>query len=116
VYQARQRTEYLEDRTPNPGKYEILDARRVGGHLVLKVRYLGCNKCYYGGAKVMVFLNVSEVEVIRWRRIDPHFIESDMKSSADEAPSPAARFPASDEGWADAIEYAQGKSRPAQRR
>jgi hypothetical protein len=61
--------------------------------------------------KILVYLNVMEVEVMRWRVFDPHFREpSKDRQSIREAPSPAARFPASPEGWQDAIAYVAEKS------
>lgn len=93
--------------TPDATQYEIVAAERVGKHLVLKVLYPNCKKCSYEGNKIMVFLNVSEMQVLRWKKIDPHFRSGD--SPLTEAPSPAARFPASDDGWADALIYAKNR-------
>jgi hypothetical protein len=97
--------------TPDSEKYEIVEAERVGKHLVLKVHYPNCKRCAYEGNKVMVFFNVSETDALKWRRIDPHFRASTYVSpdSKKGAPSPAARFPASPEGWKDAIDYAERK-------
>lgn len=106
------RVKELEERTPDPDKYEIVEVERVGQHLVMKVRYPSCVSCAYEGCKVMVFLGVSEAQVLRWRRIDPHFRDpkrGQAMNGSSEAPSPAARFPASTEGWADALEYARRK-------
>jgi len=82
----------------------------------MKVKYPSCKKCDYEGNKVMVFLNVSEKDILKWKEIDPHFrapVEDQYVKSINreprKAPSPAARFPASDEGWKDAIEYAKRK-------
>jgi len=107
---ARQLIDAHEGRTsPDASSYEIERVERVGAHLVLSVRYPNCAKCSYEGLKNLVFLNVTEVQVLRWRRIDPHF--RDKLPALNEAPSPAARFPASDEGWNDAIAYATVKNR-----
>lgn len=94
--------------TPDASKYHIEDVARVGSHLVLKVKYPNCSRCSFEGVKVMVFLNVSEADALRWRQIDPHFRDPKLKSFTS-APSPAARFPATSEGWSDALAYAQGK-------
>jgi hypothetical protein len=60
--------------------------------------------------KVLVYLGVSALDAMRWRTIDPHFRDSKKASrDATEAPGPSARFPASEEGWADALAYAQVK-------
>jgi hypothetical protein len=105
--QERARQEVAQ-RTPDPDHYEIIEAKRVGDHLVLKVLYPNCKRCAYEGNKVMVFLNVSETDVLKWKKIDPHFRAT--QRVAKEAPSPAARFPASPEGWSDAIEFAEKKT------
>lgn len=99
----------MASKTPNPTGYEIADVTRVRDHLVMKVLYPNCIKCAYEGNKIMVFLNVSEADALRWRRIDPHFRAPTQQLQRSEAPSPAARFPASDEGWLDAVEYARSK-------
>ncbi len=91
-------------KTPDNANYEIQRVERVGPHLVMEVLYPNCKKCSYEGRKVMVFLNVTEVQVLKWRKMDPHF--SDKVRGPTEAPSPAARFPASDQGWKDAVAYA----------
>ncbi len=58
----------------------------------------------------MVFLNVTEASALRWREINPHFRDPAVTSPvANVAPSPAARFPASEKGWQDAINYAKSK-------
>ena len=91
-------------------QYDIMDVARVGKHLVMKVRYPSCTKCEFDGIKVMVFLDVGEMEAMRWRRIDPHFRKPEKTQHRIQAPSPAARFPGTDEGWTDALAYANGKS------
>lgn len=96
--------------TPDSENYEVEDYARVGPHIVLKVAYPNCAKCAYEGKKIMVFLNVSEKEVITWKKIDPHFRGEPSKPVAKrESPSPAARFPASNDGWMDAVAYAKSK-------
>ncbi len=93
-------------KTPDAAHYVIEDVHREGHHLVLRVKYPNCAACAYEGSKVMVFLDVTEGEALRWKRIDPHFRDPTTPFSPDEAPSPAARFPASQRGWDDAIAYA----------
>jgi hypothetical protein len=96
---------------PDAENYVVIDAHAVGNHVVLKVQYPSCAKCSYEGIKILVYLNVALVEVIRWKRIDPHFAEPNELKGSTDAPSPAARFPASDVGWQDAIAYAKNKMR-----
>jgi len=105
--------------TPDDSNYEILDAQEVGCNLVVKVQYTGC-KCSYQGVKVMVFLKAKAIDALKWKRLDPHFREAVVKEQQSRdgsfhqiqdsaSPSPAARFPATDEGRKDAIAYAATK-------
>lgn len=105
--EANRRIAELAARSPNPDEFKIVDYEQVDKHLVLKVRYPSCKKCAYDQCKVMVFLNATMKRALAWTRIDPHFREE--KNASPEAPSPAARFPASLEGWSDAIAYARSK-------
>lgn len=102
------RPEWNAATTPDASNYTIETAERVQEHLVLKVKYPNCSSCAFEGTKIMVFLNVSEQDVIRWKRINPHFRDPKIRSAI-EAPSPSARFPGTPAGWADAITYARGK-------
>lgn len=106
---ANRREREEDSMTPDKKKYQIVDAHRVGKHLVLKVLYPNCRNCSYEGNKVMVFFNVTELDVLKWAEIDPHFRNPKASRSSTQAPGPAARFPASDEGWRDAIDYATRK-------
>ena len=96
--------------TPDAERFSIVEAEEVGSHLVLKVRYPSCSKCAFEGTKVMVFLNMRALCAMRWRIIDPHFRASVEKFDRERAPSPDARFPATSEGWSDALTYAGNKS------
>jgi hypothetical protein len=111
VAEAEQRYREAVARNVNPDDYKIEKVERVGPHLVLQVRYPSCAKCEFEGLKTMVFLNVSEADALRWRRIDPHF--RDMLKTAildvTVAPSPAARYPGNENGWIDAVNYAHRK-------
>lgn len=112
VQKARARLQELQERSPDPDRFAIDDIEQVGPHLVVKVEYPGCVRCSYDRRKVMVFLNTDIKQAIKWRRIDPHFREvtkSNLPAGQTEAPSPAARFPASRDGWCDALSYARGK-------
>lgn len=97
--------------TPDATNYTLEEIERIGNHLVLKVKYPNCRDCSYEGSKVMVFLNVTEKQALKWRKIDPHFKDPRIKIPDTTAPAPAARFPASPEGWADAVTYARGKGK-----
>lgn len=112
---AESRLRELQERSPDPDRFAIDDIEQVGKHLVVRVEYPGCRACSYDRRKVMVFLNVTVKDAIKWRRIDPHFRElthrSTMPAGQVEAPSPAARFPGSADGWGDAMAYAQRTTR-----
>jgi hypothetical protein len=106
-FEAREQRK-AQGNSPKPDEYEVMETERVGEHLVVKARYPSCAKCSYEGVKVLVLLNVTEAAALRWRRMDPHF--GDKPRGPSETPSPAARFPASAEGWEDALTYARFKA------
>lgn len=99
----------LADSSPDASNYEVEKVEMVGPHIVMQVKYPNCAKCAFEGMKVMVFFNIQAIDVLRWKRIDPHFRGPEKKRATD-APSPAARFPATPEGWNDAVDYARRKS------
>jgi len=108
--EANEKIQDLLARTPNPQNYKVLKVEQVGKYIVLMVQYSSCSKCSFDAKKVMVFMDTKLEDVIFWNTIDPHF--SDKKPGNKEvAPPPRARFPADDEGWKDAIEYARLKSK-----
>lgn len=95
--------------TPDASNFYVQEAEQVGNNLVMKVAYPSCKKCEYEGSKVMVFVNFSATDALKWRKIDPHFRK---EFKVGEAPSPVARFPSTDDGWNDAITYARNKKVP----
>lgn len=95
-------------RTPNPEEFDVLEVEEVGNHLVMRVQYSSCERCSFDAQKVMVFLDANIKQAIRWRTIDPHFREG-VEEDAKAAPAPRARFPADEQGWEDAIRYAEGR-------
>lgn len=99
---------------PDPTQFEIDEAKFVGPHLVARVLFPNCAKCAYEGKKVLVYLDIDVTKVLKWKRLDPHFRAAGPKSPQD-APPPAARFPASPEGWSDAIAYAVSKGAETKR-
>lgn len=101
----------LTAKTPDNTKFDIDEVVAVGPHLVLRVIYPNCAKCAYEGKKVLVYLNTSLISAMKWRSIDPHFRAASATTSPKEAPPPAARFPASAEGWRDALTWTQAKAR-----
>ena len=112
---AEARVAELLSRTPNPDDYEIVKHEPVGPHMVLLVQYSSCEKCSFDSRKIMVFLDVAATDVMYWRRIDPHFSESDPADrrtapARRSAPAPRARYPADDQGWDDAVGFARSKA------
>lgn len=105
---ANKRAAEIVARTPNPDDYLIERVERFGANLVMQVRYPSCKACAFEGLKTMVFLAVDEAAALRWRRIDPHF--RGPTKDPREAPSPAARYPGTPEGWNDAVDYARSKT------
>jgi hypothetical protein len=99
-------------KTPDASNFSIVEAAQVKNHLVLKINYPNCSMCSYEGTKVLVFLNTTSIDALKWKKIDPHFRAPTkvLKSTlVTESPGPSARFPASPEGWVDAIDYANSK-------
>jgi hypothetical protein len=94
--------------TPDPSVFDLEDIRVIGTAIVAKVRFPNCSSCSYEGNKVLVYEGVSALDVAKWRKLDPHFREQ-PKGPRDSkvAPPPAARFPASKEGWERAIQFAR---------
>lgn len=97
----------IKEITPDADKFEIIEVEEVGPILILKVKYPSCVKCAYEGTKLLVYKGVALKEVVKWRRIDPHFSDPKQTRKPNEAPSPAARFPASPEGWKHALDFAR---------
>jgi hypothetical protein len=97
----------VKEITPDADKFEILEVEEVGPVLILKVKYPSCVKCAYEGTKILVYKGVALKEVVKWKRIDPHFADPKKGRQVTEAPSPAARFPASPEGWKHALDFAR---------
>jgi len=106
---AEARVKELQARTPNADEYDIEGVEELAPYLVLKVRYPSCKACAYEGVKVLVIHGRTLKDVITWKRIDPHFRDPLLPFSLREAPSPVARFPGSESGWKDAIEWAKSK-------
>lgn len=105
----KEREAELLARTPNPEEFDVVEVEEVGPHLVMMVQYSSCPKCTFDAKKVMVYLDTTTKDAIRWRTIDPHFAP-DPERDPRTAPPPRARFPADDEGWQDALDFARSKA------
>lgn len=100
--------------SPKVDEFEMVEVEEVGPHLVVKAKYPNCAKCSYEGNKIMVFLNTPTKDALFWKLVDPHFRDPSKPHKKSEAPGPAARFPASPEGWQDALDYARFKARSSE--
>ena len=94
---------------PDNSQFEIVDCLELTSGVVLRVKYESCTNCAYEGTKVLVYVGSTTRDVLKWRTIDPHFRE--VEPGPKQAPSPTARFPASQEGWDMAVAFLAGVSR-----
>lgn len=97
--------------SPDATRFEIDAHLAQLGNSALTTMWGPTASTAYEGKKVLVYLGVGLKDVIKWRRLDPHFRAEVKQRATNEAPSPAARFPASTEGWADALAWAASKWR-----
>lgn len=99
------------DPSPDADRFDIEELEEVGAHLVVKARYPNCASCAYEGQKVLVFFNCTCKQAAMWRKLDPHFRDPKKHTpNLKTAPPPDARFPASVNGWRDAIGFARMKA------
>lgn len=84
--------------TPDPTRFNFVDAKEVGGYLVAKVKYPNCTN--YEGIKIMLY-RAKLLDLVKQANIDPHF--TDKKNYI----SPIARFEPTENGWAMAIILAE---------
>lgn len=83
--------------TPDNSKFEITDVFEHAKGVIVTLKYESCENCSYEGTKILVYKGITIMDILKWKIIDPHF--SDKTPGAREAPSPIARFPASNEGY-----------------
>lgn len=97
--------------SPNPSEFSVIRCDFVSNvFFIIEAQYPSCAACSYEGRKLMVF-RVDKPAVF-WSRIDPHFRDPSKPVGNSEAPSPIARFPATEEGWdmAHTFCYAMGET------
>lgn len=99
----------MRDENPDPRNWELLKEFQVGPFIALKLRYPKCKN--YKGEKVLVF-RATLAQLVKQKVIDPHF--GDINSIQIDGQStnmiyPIARFPASVDGWNDAVKYIKEK-------
>jgi hypothetical protein len=77
---------------PDPNNYQLVKAEEKNGYLVVMIKYPDCTN--YEGNKILVFKNLTLLQLVNQKLIDPHFFPADKKFQ-----SPVARFVPTDEGW-----------------
>lgn len=85
--------------------FEVVDYWDFDPYLLLAVKYPSCDNCAWEGTKLLVYGGVRPVDVMRWKKIDPHFREPQTQHLFKEAPPPLARFPGSEAGRQMAMRY-----------
>ena len=82
-----------------PSNYKIEKCQEIGKFLVLRIKYPDCTN--YEGNKILVFYNVTLLDLCNQKLIDPHFCDNAKYFH------PIARFITTDAGWAMATTFAQ---------
>lgn len=82
----------IKDGNPDPSNWKILKAQEHGKFLILMMEYPDCTN--YEGKKILVFEDVTMIDLVNQKMIDPHFFPKNPKFK-----SPIARFEPTDRGW-----------------
>lgn len=75
----------------NPNNYDIINYLESNGWLLIKIKYPDCKN--YEGMKILLFKDVTVMDLLKQRLIDPHFSENKKYKS------PFARFEPTESGW-----------------
>lgn len=97
AYDKRYNESYTNN--PDPSKYTILDHKQFGPFLALKVVYDNIKESRYERIKIMVLL-ATPIDLLKRKVLDPHFEKDGIVM---------ARFQPTEEGWKDALQYADNK-------
>jgi len=84
---------------PDPSNYVLVKAEELPGYLVVMIKYPDCTN--YEGNKILLFEDLTLVQLVNQKLIDPHFFNST------EFKSPIARFVPTDAGWHMAVTLAK---------
>ncbi len=76
---------------PDPANYKIEKAREIGKYLLIEIKYPDCVN--YEGSKILLYRDVTLIDLVNQKYIDPHFFENTKYAS------PIARFVPTQEGW-----------------
>lgn len=77
---------------PNPSNWKVQKAVEHGIYLIVQLQYPDCAN--YEGSKILVFENLTLVELVNQKKVDPHFFKGNKKFR-----SPIARFEPTERGW-----------------
>lgn len=78
-------------KNPNPKIFIIKQYKQINNLLITIIKYPNCVN--YNGDKLLIFKNISIVDLFNKKKIDPHFLEKNKSYS------PIARFIPTIEGW-----------------
>lgn len=80
------------DLNPDPNNWKILQAKEVGKFLILMMEYPNCTN--YEGKKILLFEDITLIDLVNQKQIDPHFFPANSNFK-----SPIARFEPTTRGW-----------------
>lgn len=83
----------------NPDVYKVVKALELGKYLILLINYPDCKN--YEGNKILVFRDITLIDLVNQKLIDPHFFEDSKYLS------PLVRFVPTNEGWALAVKFVE---------
>ena len=81
---------------PDPSNFILKKHTELGQYLVVWVNYPDCTN--YEGNKILVFKGVSAAQIVKRKKIDPHFTTGTQ--------APIARFEPTQRGWKWALAFA----------
>lgn len=83
---------------PDPGNYQLLRAEERHGYLLVMIKYPDCTN--YEGHKILLFAEMTLLQLVNQKLIDPHFFPSGSQVA-----SPVARFVPTEQGWDMALRF-----------
>jgi hypothetical protein len=81
----------MPGRDPDPENFIIEKVEERGGFLIAQILYPNCRN--YEGRKLLLYEGITEEQLRRNRRLDPHFCDHGGHVS------PVARFEPTEAGW-----------------
>lgn len=84
---------------PDPRNYKVVKLKESENYIVVMINYPDCTN--YEGNKVVVYKDITVIDLLNQKIIDPHF------AGKKEVLSPIARFVPTEEGWDMAIAFVE---------